>query len=133
MSTDKSTKAIQQEREWRLSLPPEQRKTHLSRIASVDGVGERGQFYITAENAKGGAKHKMVVTASFLDKNGKKLSGYGKTLIRVGAPVIWKWSEGHIMANNATRTMKATLEKYMDVTAVFTPAQEAEWISEGLL
>jgi hypothetical protein len=75
----------------------------------------------------------MVVTASFLDKNGKKLSGYGKTIIREGAPLIWKWSEGNIMANNASKTMKATLQKYMDVTAVFTPAQEAEWVAEGLM
>jgi hypothetical protein len=29
--------------------------------------------------------------------------------------------------------MKATLEKYMDVTAVFTPKQEVEWEMEGLL
>jgi hypothetical protein len=129
---DKSSKVIQETKEWLLTLPKEQQKHEFSRIASVDGVGARGQFYITTQNTKG-AKHKMVVTAAFLDKSCKKLSADGKKLFRVGAPVIWKWSEGHIMANNATRTMKATVEQYMDVKAVFTVAQEVEWEMDGFM
>ena len=132
MSTDKSSKVIQQEKEWRLSLSPERRKTSLARIASVDGLGERGQFYITA-TLPSGNKEKMVATAVFLDKSGKKLSPYGKSLFQVGAPLLWKWSEGTIMAKGTSKTMKASMEKYMDITAVFTPAQEAEWTVEGLL
>jgi hypothetical protein len=134
---DNSSKVIQETKEWLLTLPKEQQKHEYERIASVDGVDKRdkrayGQFYITAENAKG-AKLKMVVTAAFLDKSREKLSPDGKKLFRVGAPVIWKWSEGHNMANNATRTSRATVEKYMDVKAVFTAAQQVEWEIDGFM
>jgi hypothetical protein len=131
---DKNMQAIQNAREWRLSLSSsEDRKISLARIASVDGVGDRGQFYITAQMPSPGGKVKMVVTASFLDKNGKKLSAYGKTLFREGAGILWKWSEGTIAAKRDLKTVTPGMQKYMDVTAVFTQTQEEAWQAEGLL
>jgi hypothetical protein len=130
---DKSAQVIKQEKEWRLTLDPDRRKTSLARIASVDGLGDRGQFYITAVLPGGDKKEKMVVTSAFLDKSGKKLSPDGKKLFNVDAPLLWKWSEGMIMAKGTSKTMKASMQRYMDVTAVFTPAQEAEWVVAGLL
>lgn len=116
-----------------MSLSEEQRKEPLARIASVDGLGERGQFYITADLPLGG-KLQIVVTASFLDKAGKKLSAESKSLFRIGAPILWKHAEGKLTeAKTGFKTARASKASYMDLTAVFTPAQEAEWQAEGLI
>ena len=132
--TDKSSKVVEEQKQWRMLLSPEQRKQNFERIVSIDGIGDRGQFYITAQKPGGTNTFKMVVTASFLDKSGKKLSPYGKSLFRVGAPLIWKWSKGNITdPKTATKTMAAVKATYMDVTGVLTAEQEAEWIKEGLL
>jgi len=132
MSTDKSTIAINTERAWRLTLDADRRKTSLARIASVDGVGEMGQFYITAQ-MPGGSSHKMVVTGAFLDKKGAKLAQTSKALFRVGAPLLWRQTAGVQLKSTTSKTMRDQPASYWDVTAVFTPAQEAEWIAEGLL
>jgi hypothetical protein len=122
-------KTIQSEKEWRMTLSEERRKFAPPRIAAIDGIGERGQFYITAEQPSG-SKFKVVVTASFLDKKLKKLQN--SKLFRIGAPILWKQSEGVIKQANTSRTMVAQNAVYYDLKAVFSEAEEAEWIAMGL-
>ena len=123
-------KIIQSEKDMRLTFPEERRKVSLFRIAAVDGIGERGQFYITAEQPSG-SKFKVVVTASFLDKKLKKLQN--SKLFRIGAPILWKHAEGVISAKRVCKSDPLDLKmSYLDLTAVFTEAQEAEWIAMGL-
>jgi hypothetical protein len=121
---------IQSEKEWRMTLDEERRKTVPTRITAIDGLGDKGQFYITAETPSGG-NIKVVVTSSFLDKKLKKLRD--TKLFRIGAPIIWKASEGVLAKKRVFKTDpcygNAT---YMDLEAVFTEAEEAEWISLGL-
>jgi hypothetical protein len=112
-----------------MTLSEERRKFAPPRIAAIDGIGERGQFYITAEQPSG-SKIKVVVTAPFLDKKLKKLQN--SKLFRIGAPILWKQSEGVIKQVNTSRTMVAQNAVYYDLKAVFSEAEEAEWIAMGL-
>ena len=124
-------KIIQSEKDMRLTFPEERRKVSLFRIAAIDGIGERGQFYITAQMPNG-HKIKIVVTSSFLDKKMKKLKD--SKLLSIGAPILWKHAEGKIPSN--VRLCKSdplkAMSSYLDLTAVFTEDQEAEWIENGL-
>jgi hypothetical protein len=121
---------IQSEKEWRMTLTDERRKTAPTRITSIDGLGDKGQFYITAETPSG-SKIKVVVTSSFLDKKLKKLRD--TKLFRIGAPIFWKHTEGVLAKKRVYKSdPRYGNETYMDLEAVFTEDEESEWISLGL-
>jgi hypothetical protein len=126
---------IQSQKEVLLGLPEHQRKGYLLRIAAIDGVGDYGLFYITAQTPDG-HERKVVVTTPFLDKKMKKLKN--SKLFRIGAPVITKPAEGLItqkrVAGNMGRytVMGNYKNTYTDLCAVLTEAEEAEWTDIGL-
>jgi len=137
-----SSSYIAAQKEWRLKLAEVQRKSSLAHIVSLDGFHKDGQYYITtAITGTSGAAvmQKVVVGASFIKDFGKKKAKLLPDLVRIGATVMTKDASGSLSgslkAMSCGSRSYVTIEKasYNDLCAVFTEAEEDDWVSEGLL
>ena len=138
-----SSSYIAAQKEWRFKLAEGQRKSSLAHIVSLDGFHKDGQYYITTviAGANGAdVKQKVVVGASFIKDFGKKKAKLLPDLVRIGATVMTKDASGSLSGSLKSRSYGGshsymTIEKacYNDLCAVFTEAEEDDWVSEGLL